>query len=83
LIRHLLGREHRLRGAGRQSRFITGRGVGLNRFAKLSRFREVRAEVLIVQPGLSLAGLTPDQRAVLASALTYLKETIGADLDVV
>lgn len=83
LVRHLLGREDRLTGAARPTRFLTGKGSDLNRFIKLSRFKEVRAEILIVQPGLSETARTDDQSMVLASAFTYLKETIGADLDVI
>jgi hypothetical protein len=83
LIRHVLGREHRLTGGARPTRFLAGSGSDLNRFVKISRFKEVRAEILIVQPGISERGRTPDQNAVLAAAFTYLKETIGADLDVI
>jgi len=50
---------------------------------KLSRFKEIRPEILIVQPGLSQRGRTQEQSAVLAAALVYLKETIGIDLDIV
>jgi superfamily II DNA or RNA helicase len=83
LIRHVLGREQRLTNAQRQTRFLFGTNADLNRFVKLSRFKEVRAEILIVQPGISIQARTPDQNMVLAAALTYLKETIGADLDVI
>jgi superfamily II DNA or RNA helicase len=83
LVRHLLGREDRLTGGARTTRFLAGKAADLNRFIKLSRFKEVKAEILIVQPGLSEGGRTPDQNMVLASAYTYLKETIGADLEVI
>lgn len=83
LIRHILGREQRLTNAERSTRFLAGGAADLNRFVKLSRFKEIRAEILIVQPGISAQGRTPDQNMVLAAAMTYLKETIGADLDVI
>ncbi|WP_197424084.1 DEAD/DEAH box helicase [Bradyrhizobium valentinum] len=83
LIRHLLGREQRLINMHRATRFLAGSGADLNRFVKLSRFKEIRAEILIVQPGISAKGRTSDQNMVLAAAMTYLKETIGADLDVI
>jgi hypothetical protein len=49
----------------------------------MSRFKEVRPEILVVQPGLSESNRTTEQSAVLAAALTYLKETIGVELDVI
>ena len=55
----------------------------MNRFVKLSRFKEIRPEIIIVQPGLSKANHTADQTAVLAAAYSYLKETVGVDLDVI
>jgi superfamily II DNA or RNA helicase len=83
LCKHLAGRESRLATAQRPTRFLAGRSADLSRFAKTSRFKEIRPEILIVQPGISVEGLTPDQSLVLAAALTYLKETIGVDLDVI
>jgi len=50
---------------------------------KVSRFKEIRPEVIIVQPGISRDGHSPDQTAILASAHSYLKETVGVDLDVI
>lgn len=82
LCRHVLEREKRLSG-GRTTRFLKGVGSDMNRFVKLSRFKEIRPEIIIVQPGLSKANHTPDQTAVLAAAHSYLKETVGVDLDVI
>jgi hypothetical protein len=50
---------------------------------KLNRVRPLRAEITIVQPGLSKSRRTQGQSAVLAAAMTYLKETVGIDLRVV
>ena len=83
LCRHLATRDKKLGSSSRPTRFLSGRPADLNRFIKLSRFKEIRPEVLIVQPGLSQAEMTLDQSVVLAAALTYLKETIGVDLDVI
>lgn len=83
LCRHVTTRERRLTSAARPTRFLKGRAADLNRFIKASRFKEVRPEILIVQPGLSQTSVTPDQSMVLGAALTYLKETIGVDLDVI
>jgi hypothetical protein len=55
----------------------------LNKYLRLSRFKEIKPEIIIVQPGVSKDKITPDQTSVLASAYSYLKETIGVDLDVI
>jgi len=83
LCRHLLERERRLATESRPTRFLSGQASELNKFLKLSRFKEIRPEIIIVQPGLSKANHTPDQVAVLASAYSYLKETIGVNLDII
>lgn len=83
LCRHILAREKRLAKPERPTRFLEGAPATLNRFMKVSRFKEIRPEVIIVQPGLSRERHTPDQVSILASAYSYLKETIGVDLDVI
>jgi hypothetical protein len=50
---------------------------------RVSRFKEVWAEVVIVQPGLSQQQCTSEQAVVLAAAHAFLKETVGINLDVV
>ncbi len=83
LCRHILTREKNLQGQGRSTRFLRGRNADLNNFIRMMRFKEIKPEILIVQPGLSMRRITSDQTAVLASAYSYLKETIGVDLDVI
>ena len=83
LCRHVLTREKKLATAFRPSRFLSGRPADISRFIKISRFKEVRPQIVVVQPGLSRENRTLEQSAVLAASLTYLKETIGIDLDVV
>lgn len=83
LGRHIFNRESRLRVEGRRTRFLVGTATDLNRIMKVSRFKEVRPEIVVVQPGLSIANRTSEQSAVLAAALAYLKETIGIELDVI
>jgi superfamily II DNA or RNA helicase len=83
LCRHILGREKRLARPERPTRFLHGNAAMLNKFVKVSRFKEIRPEIIIVQPGLSRERHTPDQTAILASAYSYLKETVGVDLDVI
>ncbi len=83
LCSHIMGREKRLATLARPTRFLAGRAADLNRFVKVSRFKEIRLEILIVQPGLSRTARSLEQTTVLASALSYLKETVGIDLDVI
>ncbi len=83
LSRHMIAREKRSANTGRSTRFFSGQVADLNKYLRISRFKPIKPEISIVQPGLSQSKITPDQTAVLASAYSYLKETIGADLDVV
>ena len=83
LCRHIQVREHKLTEGIRQTRFLAGRQADINHFVKVSRFKEVRLEILIVQPGLSKHSRTNEQSSVLAAALAYLKETIAVNLSVV
>jgi len=83
LCRHVTTREQRLRSPERPSRFLHGDLRKMGRLLQASRFTEVRAEVLIVQPGFSVANQTPDQVMVLAAAHNFLKDTVGVSLDVI
>lgn len=83
LCRHIISREKRLTSALRPTRFISGTSLQLNKFMKMSKFKEIRVEIIIVQPGISKATITPDQMILLASTFSYLKETIGVDLELV
>ena len=82
LSQHLKVRNDRLKGT-RGTRFILGTASVLNNIVKLNRFKPMQTEILIVQPGLSQSKRTKEQSAVLAAALTYLKETIGVDVTIV
>lgn len=83
LGQHINSRNQKLAKDARRNRFLAGSPVGLNSIVKAYRFKRVDAEILVVQPGLSLAKKTADQDMVIASAATYLKETIGCDLGVI
>ena len=83
LCRHVLAREKRLMRVDRPTRFLRGNPSLLNRFIKISRFKEIRPEIIVVQPGISRDGQSADQIAILASAHSYLKQTVGVDLDVI
>jgi hypothetical protein len=54
-------REKRLRTPSRPTRFLKGQAQDLNHFLRVSRFKEVRAEIVIVQPGLSQRRCTSEQ----------------------
>ena len=83
LCSHIVLREKRLRTPSRPTRFLKGHAKDLNYFLRVSRFKEVRAQVVIVQPGLSQSCCTNEQTVVLAAAHAFLQETVGIDLDVV
>jgi superfamily II DNA or RNA helicase len=83
LCRHIVVRERKLRTAERPTRFIYGKPKDLNHFMRVSRFKPVRAEIVIVQPGLSQKECSADQTAVLAAADAFLQETVGVNLDIV
>ena len=83
LCRHITSRERRLRKPYRPTRFLVGSMKEVNRVLAMSRFKEVRAGIVIVQPGLSRERCTPEQSAVLAAAHSFLKSTVDTDLDVI
>jgi hypothetical protein len=83
LCRHITVREKRLRKPNRTSRFLAGEAKTLNQFLRMSRFKDVRAEIVIVQPGLSQGSCSAEQMSVLAAADSFLTETVGVHLDVV
>ncbi|MFL6846316.1 MAG: DEAD/DEAH box helicase [Allosphingosinicella sp.] len=82
LAQHLKARNEALKEAGRPTRFLRGDASDLNKLVKLNRFRPIRTEIILAQPGLSKAKRTRAQSMVLGAALTYVKETVGVDLTV-
>ena len=83
LCRHLLSREKRLKKPHRPTRFIKGDAKELNRFLQMSRFKDLRVEVVIAQPGISLSNCGAEQLTVLAAADGFLLETAGVELGIV
>ncbi|MFW7247483.1 DEAD/DEAH box helicase [Enterobacter sp. BNK-34] len=83
LCRHLIGREERLKTISRPTRFLKGNLSKLNEIQRQNRFKPIIANIIIVQPGLSVTKRSEDQDMVLAAAITYLKETIGCDLQII
>jgi superfamily II DNA or RNA helicase len=83
LCKHVISRDKRLSGVGRGTRFLRGDPPTMNQLSRAARFKEVRLEVVIVQPGLSKANYTSDQARVLGAADSYLKETVGIEMDII
>ena len=83
LAAHIMHRfKNRKIEAGRKL-YLCGSPADLSRMERASRFKEVRPEIMIVQPGVSVQNLTKDQSIVLGGAVAYVKQTLGLDLDVI
>lgn len=84
LYRHLLVRQ-RVKGSGdeNRNRFVVGNVSTLGNLAKSARSKPVAFEIAIVQPGVSRSKLSDDQRLVLAAGLTFLKQTVDVDAQVI
>lgn len=83
LCHHIKNRNETLASYGRPNRYIVGAPRDLTRLQKLNRVKTVRPEILVAQPGLSKVNRTTEQTAVIAAAATYLKETIGVDINLI
>jgi superfamily II DNA or RNA helicase len=84
LHRHLLARlKLKGSGSGTRSRFLVGNLTILANIAKSTRIKPIDFEIAIVQPGVSRARISDDQRLVLAAGLVFLKQTIGVDAQVI
>ena len=81
LVRHMQNRSGR-RG-DYDNVFLAGSPQELLVFNRAMRAAEVRPEIVIVQPGVSKGRITQQQTMVLGAAVSYLKQTIGVDVDVV
>lgn len=81
LVKHIQNRERLRKRAGRTG-YLAGSPHTMTTLLRLQRFKPVKPEVLIVQPGVSKSKLTRDQSVVLGAAAAYLKQTLGIDLDI-
>lgn len=79
LCRHIQNRNERRNKSGGKTFVLKGNLSDVNKFLKTSRFKEVRPEVFLVQPGISVEKISKDQEMVFAAATSYLKETINID----
>ncbi len=82
LCRHITKREQLLRTGERSTRFLSGSIRELNQILRASRFKEVRGQIMVVQPGISRKGHSVQQTTVLAAAHCFLNETVGIPLDI-
>lgn len=83
LCTHLQNRNERRRSPKRSTFLLSGEPSEITRLSRAARFKEVRTQIIIVQPGISKGNLSRAQSQVLASAVSYLKETVNVDLDIV
>ena len=82
LLDHLGRREGLAQQRGR-TRFEKGDSAVLAAISRQVRFLEADFEIVIVQPGVSRAGLTDGQRDLLATTQLYLMETFAVPLRVI
>lgn len=80
LVRHLQTRHRTRRVELGRSLFLAGDRSSLSMMLKAARFKEVRPEIWVVQPGISKSRLKENQAVVLGAAAAYLKETLAIDL---
>jgi hypothetical protein len=75
LFSHFLRREP-LRRSGREySRFEKGTKTEMEKIIRMSDIYDLRLNIFIVQPGVSIAQITAEQRKLLAVTENYLSET--------
>jgi len=83
LCTHLLNRNAKINAGNRPSHMLAGNLSDITKISQASRFKEVQTQILVVQPGVSKNNLSTEQSQVLVAAITYLKETVGVDLDII
>ncbi|WP_379139049.1 hypothetical protein [Paenibacillus sp. sgz500958] len=83
LCKHISNRELPKYLRGRASRFMKGNLNDIQHYAKLSRFKPVKFDVYVVQPGLSKRDMTEEQINVLSASYGYILDITGVDLKVI
>ncbi|WP_143828812.1 DEAD/DEAH box helicase [Dyadobacter fermentans] len=79
LCRHITNRARRP-STGHRTFVLNGNIADVNKLLRASRFKEVRPEIVIVQPGISRTTVSGSQKMLLAAAASYIKETVGVEL---
>ena len=83
LIKHIQNRYRRRGDDNDRISFLAGSPEDLTILVREARLKEVRPEILIIQPGVSKADVSEDQSVVLGAAVAYVKQTLDIDLDIV
>jgi hypothetical protein len=78
----LLNRESRRLQGGGTSRLVHGDATRLFEIADAAPALRVNFELVLAQPGVMKAGVTPSQLELLAATETYVRETLNAPLRV-
>ncbi|HID4701461.1 DEAD/DEAH box helicase [Enterobacter cloacae] len=81
LFRHIKKREELWRKTG-NSRFLSGNLSRLQYFRDISRTKQVKFKVTIVQPGISKKQVSEEMLRLLGCTSTFIKKTTLADLNV-
>ena len=83
LMDHIGHRDKTRNLASGRKLFLVGTRAEISRLEKLHRFKQVKTEIIIVQPGVSKSKITEDQSIVLGAAVAFIKQTLGLDMDVI
>ena len=83
LCSHITSREENLKISGASTRFLFGDKNKIKHLLAASRFKEIKTDIMIVQPGLQKSAITDDQMMVLTSAHSYLLDTVNIRLTVI
>jgi superfamily II DNA or RNA helicase len=75
-LSHFLRREPLRRGGREYSRFEKGSKEEMNKIIRMSDLYDLRLNIFVVQPGVSKAQITDEQRKLLAVTENYLLETL-------
>jgi hypothetical protein len=83
MLKHLIYQEESRAKSARASRLEKGTRSQLQQFFNISKTTVFEYEVVIVQPGLKISGITPAFLDVLGATELFLKETFSIPLSVV
>ncbi len=83
LFDRIESREKLRLSQNKSSRIDKGDFDLLMRLKKVSKFSKTRYQIIIVQPAISKNSATPELLSILGSAEAYIKETTGANLEVI
>ena len=83
LMIRLMDRERKRLQQGKASRIDKGRYENLIHFAKVARYSSYKLGVAIVQPAISKAVISDDQRSIIGATAAYIDEISGVKLRVI